>query len=139
MNKLLQEAIGGRAQPEVLVHYEPHALPTLCIKPQALKRCLMNLINNATRYGKEVWVHTSMMKDFLMISIEDDGPGIPDDKVQDVFKPFFRLDPSRNMATGGVGLGLTIARDIAQTHGGDVKLTSSDRHGGLQASLILPH
>lgn len=139
MNKLLQEAIGGRAQPEVLVHYEPHALPTLCIKPQALKRCLMNLINNATRYGKEVWVNTSMMKDFLMISIEDDGPGIPDNKVQDVFKPFFRLDPSRNMATGGVGLGLTIARDIAQTHAGDIKLTSSDRHGGLQATLILPY
>ncbi len=139
MNELLQKAIEDRAQPEILVHYGSHSLPTLCIKPQALKRCLMNLLNNATRYGKEVWVNTSMVKDFLMVSIEDDGPGIPEDKVQDVFKPFFRLDSSRNMATGGVGLGLTIARDIAQTHGGDVKLTSSDRHGGLQATLILPY
>jgi len=139
MNKLLLEAIGGRAQPEKVVHYTPHLLPLLCVKPQALKRSLTNLINNATRYGDEVWVRTSTAPDYLTISIEDDGPGIPEERTEEVFKPFFRLDPSRNMATGGVGLGLTIARDIAHTHGGDIKLSSSKDHGGLQASLILPY
>lgn len=139
MSQLLLDAVDGRAQLDSIVHYTPHPLPTLCTKPQALKRCLTNLINNATRYGHEVWVSASTDKDFLMISIEDDGPGIAQEKMEEVFKPFFRLDPSRNMATGGVGLGLTIARDIAQSHGGDIKLASSERHGGLQASLILPY
>ena len=139
MNELLLEAIDGRAQPEKIVHYTRPSLPTLYIKPQALKRCLMNLINNAARYGHEVWVNAFMDKDHLTISIEDDGPGIPEEKAEEVFKPFFRLDPSRNMATGGVGLGLTIARDIAQSHGGDIKLIPSENHGGLQASLVLPY
>lgn len=139
MTQLVMDAVDGRAQLDSIVHYTPHPLPTLCIKPHALKRCLTNLINNATRYGHEVWVSASTDKDFLMISIEDDGPGIPEEKVEEVFKPFFRLDPSRNLATGGVGLGLTIARDIAQSHGGDIKLISSERHGGLQASLVLPY
>ncbi len=139
MNDLLLEAVDGRAHLEKVVHYAPRPLPTLLIKSQALKRCLTNLINNAARYGHEVWVNACMDKDHLMISIEDDGPGIPEEKREEVFKPFFRLDPSRNMTTGGVGLGLTIARDIAQSHGGDIRLTSSDDHGGLQASLILPY
>lgn len=139
MNELLLEAIAGRAQPEKVVHYTPQPLPMLCVKPQALKRSLMNLINNATRYGDKVWIHCSTTNDVLTICIEDDGPGIPAEKVEEVFKPFFRLDPSRNMATGGVGLGLTIARDIAHTHGGDIKLFSSNDHGGLRASLILPY
>jgi two-component system osmolarity sensor histidine kinase EnvZ len=139
INDLLLEAIEGRAHVEKTVHYTVHPLPTLFVKPQALKRCLTNLINNAVRYGHEVWVKASIDNNCLIISIEDDGPGIPEEKVEDVFKPFFRLDPSRNMATGGVGLGLTIARDIAQTHGGDITLSPSERHGGLKASLVLPY
>jgi len=139
INELLKSAIEGRAQPEKIVHYTPDSLPTLSVKPQALKRCLMNLISNAARYGHEVWVTTHRAKDYLTISIEDDGPGIPQEKMEEVFKPFFRLDPSRNRATGGVGLGLTIARDIAQSHGGDILLCSSKDHGGLQASLVLPY
>ncbi|MBY0502216.1 MAG: HAMP domain-containing protein [Alphaproteobacteria bacterium] len=139
MKELLQEVIEGRAQPDVGVHYAPSPLPILCVKPQALKRCLTNLINNACRYGREVWVQTTTDSNFLTISIEDNGNGIPEDKIQDVFKPFFRLDPSRNMSTGGVGLGLTIARDIAHSHGGDVVLASSEIHGGLKASLVLPY
>ncbi|MBS0271795.1 MAG: HAMP domain-containing protein [Proteobacteria bacterium] len=139
MGELLQDSIDGRAQLNTVVHYTPRALPVLCVKLQALKRCLTNLINNASRYGHEVWVTTMIERDYLIISIEDDGPGIPADKVEDVFKPFFRLDPSRNMATGGVGLGLTIARDIAQSHGGEIELSTSKKHGGLKASLILPY
>ena len=139
INELLRDAIEGRAQLEKVVHYTPDSLPILSIKPQALKRCLMNLISNAARYGHEVWVTTHRAKDSLTISIEDDGPGIPPEKTEEVFKPFFRLDPSRNSSTGGVGLGLTIARDIAQSHGGDIILCSSKDHGGLQASLVLPY
>lgn len=139
MNELLLDAIEGRAQPEKMVHALFPVLPTLCVKPQALKRCLTNLINNATRYGHEVWVTAVIDKGSLVISIEDDGPGIPEEKREEAFKPFFRLDPSRNMATGGVGLGLTIARDIAQSHGGDIRLAFSESYGGLQASLVLPY
>lgn len=138
MNSLLLDAIEGRAQLTASIHYNPVSLPSLHIKPQALKRCLTNLINNATRYGKEVWVNTQTNTDSLVIFVEDNGPGIPEEKMQEVFKPFFRLDRSRNINTGGVGLGLTIARDIAQSHGGDIQLTSSKNHGGLSASLILP-
>jgi len=138
MSDFLRDAIDGRADLQTGVHHTPHPLPVVYVKPQALKRCVMNLINNATRYGHEVWVKAFTDKDYLIISVEDDGPGIPEDKVEEVFKPFFRLDSSRNIATGGVGLGLTIARDIAQGHGGDIMLSSSD-HGGLKASLVLPY
>lgn len=139
MDHLLKDVIEGRAQPEKVVHYKSEPVPTLSVKPQALKRCLMNLINNATRYGQEVWVQTFADKDHFIIKIEDNGPGIPEEKVHEVFKPFFRLDPSRNQTTGGVGLGLTIARDIAQSHGGEIRLSSSANRGGLEAALVLPY
>lgn len=139
INELIVDAIEGRVQPEKVVHYVPQTLPLLSVKPQALKRCLMNLINNAVRYGNEVWVSTSTTTESLTILIEDNGAGIPEDKFKEVFKPFFRLDGSRNMATGGVGLGLSIARDIAHTHGGDIILSSSEVHGGLAVSLVLPY
>lgn len=139
INELILDAIEGRAQPEIVVHYAPQLLPKLSVKPQALKRCLMNLINNAARYGHEVWVSTSTTAESITILIEDDGSGIPEDKFKDVFQPFFRLEGSRNMATGGVGLGLSIARDIAHTHGGDIILAASEDHGGLAASLVLPY
>jgi two-component system osmolarity sensor histidine kinase EnvZ len=139
INELLLEAIKGRIQPDIQVHYTPHKLPRLNVKPQALKRCLTNLINNAVRYGHEVWISTSTTAEALTILIEDDGPGIPEDKFQEVFQPFFRLESSRNTATGGVGLGLSIARDIAHTHGGEITLAPSIAHGGLAVSLILPY
>ncbi len=139
MNDFIQTAIGARAHLDKTIHYVDQKLPTLWIKPQALKRCLTNLINNACRYGNGVWVSVTDNYDTLSISVEDDGPGIPEEKREDVFKPFFRLDPSRNMATGGVGLGLTIARDIAHSHGGDIELSTSEEHGGLCVSLVLPY
>jgi two-component system osmolarity sensor histidine kinase EnvZ len=71
------------------------------------------------------------------VTIDDDGPGIPKDSREDVFRPFFRLDPSRNIATGGVGLGLSIARDIAHGHGGEIALEDSPL-GGLRVVLTLP-
>lgn len=140
MNELILDAIEGRMQPESTVNYmTENFLPKVCVKPQALKRCLMNLINNATRYGHEVWISLVETQESLTICVEDDGPGIPEDKYGDVFQPFFRLEASRNMATGGVGLGLSIARDIAHTHGGEIILSRSETYGGLRASLVLPY
>lgn len=138
MNTLLLDAIGGRSHMNKKVHYKSQTLPHLNLKAQALKRCLTNLVNNASRYGKEVWINAHSNSESLVVSIEDDGPGIPEDKIEEVFKPFFRLDCSRNISTGGVGLGLTIARDIAQSHGGEIRLSTSKAHGGLCVSLILP-
>lgn len=139
MDTFIQTAIDGRALVDKTVHYESKSLPTLWIKPQALKRCLTNLVNNACRYGTEVWVSAMKDTENLIISVEDNGPGIPHEKIEDVFKPFYRLEASRNMSTGGVGLGLTIARDIAHHHGGDLVLSNSKPHGGLKADLIVPY
>jgi len=110
------------------------ALP---VRPNALKRAIANLLQNAKRYGKRVWVTVMRSGDQVEIIIDDDGPGIPEAKRAEAFQPFVRLEPSRNPATGGTGLGLTIARDIARGHGGDLLLEDSPR-GGLRAILRLP-
>ena len=111
--------------------------PILPVRPDALRRCLANLIANARRYGRHVWLSCVMVDDGVDILIDDDGPGIPLSERDRVFQPFIRLDPSRNPSTGGIGLGLTIARDVARSHGGDVRLENSP-HGGLRARVHLP-
>jgi two-component system, OmpR family, osmolarity sensor histidine kinase EnvZ len=107
------------------------------VRPNALRRCLANLIANARRYGRNVWLSSVPVEDGVDILVDDDGPGIPAAERERVFQPFIRLDPSRNPSTGGVGLGLTIARDVARGHGGDVRLETSP-HGGLRARVHLP-
>jgi two-component system osmolarity sensor histidine kinase EnvZ len=107
------------------------------IRPVAMRRCLDNLIGNALRYGARVNVAIIWGRRLVSVVVDDDGPGIPADKREEVFRPFVRLDPSRNAATGGVGLGLSIARDIAHGHGGDIALEDSPM-GGLRAILTLP-
>lgn len=109
----------------------------LSVRPNALRRCLTNLIANARRYGRHVWLSSMPADGGIDILIDDDGPGIPPGDRDRVFRPFIRLDPSRNPSTGGVGLGLTIARDAARSHGGDVRLETSPR-GGLRARVHLP-
>jgi two-component system osmolarity sensor histidine kinase EnvZ len=94
-------------------------------------------VSNATQYGRHVAVTAARRNGAIEIVVDDDGPGIPPDRREDVFKPFFRLDPSRNVETGGVGLGLTIARDILRSHGGDLTLGDSPL-GGLRAMLVVP-
>lgn len=109
----------------------------LPVRPNAVRRCLGNLIANACRYGKHVWLSTAPADDGIDILVDDDGPGIPEAERERVFRPFIRLDASRNQATGGVGLGLTIARDMARSHGGDIRLEISP-FGGLRARIHLP-
>lgn len=115
----------------------------LMIRPQAIRRALMNIIDNALRYGNGVaTVVLEQSATFVRIKVTDSGPGIPEAEQENVFKPFTRLEPSRNSQTGGVGLGLSIARAIAQSHGGDVTLENRcDEHGkiiGLEATFRLP-
>ena len=104
---------------------------------QLLKRCLSNLVDNAVLYGKCAEIRVEEGPDQLVIAVRDRGPGIPEAEIEKVFEPFHRLEGSRSRETGGTGLGLSIARNIAQAHGGDVRLRTRDG-GGLEAILTLP-
>ena len=97
----------------------------------------MNLLTNAGRYAKHAKVRLETDHDMARITIDDDGPGIPAAKRADVFRAFYRIEPSRNKKTGGIGLGLTIARDIILSHGGELTLSDSPM-GGLRAVITLP-
>ncbi len=102
-----------------------------------LKRAFNNIIDNSKRYAKQIEIILYTNEKDCVIEFNDDGEGIPRDKYEDVFKPFFTLDPSRNKLKGESGLGLTITRDIIRSHGGDVKLSESNL-GGLQLKVLLP-
>lgn len=109
----------------------------IAARPLAMKRCLANLVANAQRFGQTIAISAVRRKRWIEITVDDDGPGIPLAKREDVFRPFFRLEQSRNPLTGGVGLGLTIARDVIRGHGGDLVLLDSPLNG-LRARLRLP-
>jgi two-component system osmolarity sensor histidine kinase EnvZ len=94
-------------------------------------------VNNAVRHADQVEIRATVEGDQVWIALDDDGPGIPESQREAVFKPFYRLDPSRNPSTGGVGLGLAIARDIVLSHGGDIQLADAPE-GGLRVLLRLP-
>jgi two-component system, OmpR family, osmolarity sensor histidine kinase EnvZ len=119
----------------VMLH--PGGPITVTVRPMAIKRCLANLVGNAQRYGRRVEIAAAREGRFVVVHVDDDGPGVPIDRRDDVFRPFFRLDEARNMDQSGSGLGLSIARDIARSHGGDVNLSDSQL-GGLRASLRIP-
>jgi signal transduction histidine kinase len=106
-------------------------------RPLALQRCLRNLIDNAVKYGKHATLNVIDSTKCLQIIVADEGPGIPEQQLEQVFEPFVRLEPSRSRETGGVGLGLSISRDIARGHGGDLMLRNR-ASGGLEAVLTLP-
>ena len=111
--------------------------PIATVRPDAFKRCLANLLNNALRHGEKISIEGSCDQKFLLIHVDDDGPGIPTDSRENVFRPFVRLDEARNQDKGGTGLGLSISRDVARAHGGDVFLSKSPL-GGLRASVRVP-
>lgn len=111
-------------------------LPLRC-RPLALKRALRNLIENAVRYGNAARVRVMGEPGEVLVRIDDDGPGIPDAMLERVFEPFFRLEGSRSQETGGVGLGLAIARTVVRGHGGEITLANRPE-GGLRATVRLP-
>lgn len=106
-------------------------------RPSAISRLISNLVANGLRHGDKLSINVSQGDNWITVSIDDDGPGIPLEMREDVFKPFMRLDDARNQDEGGTGLGLSIARDIARNHGGDINMHESDM-GGLQAVVRLP-
>ena len=110
---------------------------TILIRPNAIRRCITNLVVNALTHAETVEVTAIRRGALVEITVDDDGPGIPEDQHEAVFKPFYRLDPSRNPGTGGTGLGLSIARDVARGSGGDVSLAEAPL-GGLRAIITLP-
>lgn len=112
----------------------PAAFPA---RPMALRRCLDNLLGNAVTYGGAAEVSAREDATGLTLTVADRGPGIPEAELERVFEPFLRLEPSRSRETGGVGLGLSIARTIARAHGGELVLRNRDG-GGLEAVLTLP-
>jgi two-component system osmolarity sensor histidine kinase EnvZ len=111
--------------------------PIVQLRADAFKRCVGNLVANATRYANTIEISGTREPRWLTVTIDDDGPGIPANRREDVFRPFLRLDDARNQNEGGTGLGLAIARDIAGSHGGDILLSESPL-GGLRATIRVP-
>lgn len=111
--------------------------PLVVVRPDAIRRLLTNLVSNAARFGDRIAIRATHDARYLIVMVDDDGPGISMELREDVFKPFFRLDEARNVDGGGTGLGLAIARDIARSHGGDIMLGDSPL-GGLRATVRLP-
>jgi signal transduction histidine kinase len=112
------------------------AVLVIC-RPVAISRAVANLVDNAVKYGGNARVRLDRFADRAVVIIDDDGPGIPEEECEKVFAPFYRIESSRNRDTGGVGLGLAVARNSAREHGGDLTLGRSES-GGLRARLELP-
>jgi two-component system osmolarity sensor histidine kinase EnvZ len=134
---LVEDVIAGWRRNNAKIDDHVEGKITAWLKPRALQRCLDNLIANACRYGEHVWVRVGKRAEMTEIIIDDDGPGIPESEREKAFRPFYRVDQSRNAETGGTGLGLAIARGVARAHGGDIILEDSP-HGGLRARVRLP-
>ncbi len=107
------------------------------IRPNSIKRCLSNLIDNGLSYGKKIGITSKKTIKDVIIFVDDDGPGIPEQEYQNVMKPFYRIDKSRGLNKSGVGLGLSIANDIIRSHGGNISLAKGPL-GGLRVKVSLP-
>ncbi len=137
MVELLNEVVTAARRQNPNVSLNAPAGITIILRRNAMKRCLTNLVGNALRYGSHAEINAVVHDHMVTITVDDDGPGIEAARREDMFRPFTRIEESRNPATGGVGLGLTIARDIARFHGGDVALEDAPL-GGLRARVWLP-
>ncbi len=137
LGELLSEIAGNVERAGASITTDVPANISMTARRSALKRAVGNLVNNGLRYANHVWIAARRTDRHVEITVDDDGPGISPDKYEEVFKPFIRLDEARNQNESGVGMGLTIVRDVARAHGGDVTLGKSE-HGGLRAIIRLP-
>ncbi|MEZ5853400.1 MAG: ATP-binding protein [Hyphomicrobiaceae bacterium] len=140
VSPMLEEVIGETQHFGVDVTYKINRRRRDLIVPlkrNAMKRAITNLVTNAARFGDHVLIRVATERDWVRIEVEDDGPGIPAEERENVFRPFYRLDHARNQDEGNSGLGLAIARDIARSHGGNVTLGQSTM-GGLKAVIRVP-
>ncbi len=137
LDALAADCAGGFSETGGAVTFDGGGELTVEADPAALRRALANLIANAVKYGGAARVKAFAQDGRAVVTVEDDGPGLPDDELEAVFEPFHRAERSRSRETGGAGLGLTVARQAARAHGGDVSLANQSR-GGLLARLELP-
>lgn len=137
LSDLIEDIVSTVKRKKVSIDYHSEGDITLPVRPNAFRRCVTNVIENAARYGTNISVRIGTRAQAIEITVDDDGPGIPESERENVFNPFYRLEQSRNVQTGGVGLGLSIVRDVVRTHGGDIHLSTSPQ-GGLRARLRFP-
>lgn len=138
MNELILSVLNKYRTKDAFIRYKTNdQVSAIQGREQALKRAITNVISNALKYGKTVAVDLESNDRKLEITIDDDGPGIPADKREDVFKAFYRLEESRNKETGGIGLGLAITKDVITSHGGKIELADSPL-GGLRVLISIP-
>jgi two-component system osmolarity sensor histidine kinase EnvZ len=137
LKDLIEQAASNANRESSLVQTDVPEGLSLLLRPVAFERCIGNLIGNALKYGKHAWISAGRFGDSIEIRVDDDGPGVPESQYEEVFKPFFRGESSRNAKTGGVGLGLPIVQDIVLSHGGQVWLDKSPK-GGLRVVIDLP-
>jgi two-component system osmolarity sensor histidine kinase EnvZ len=139
LSELVREAASAaeRAQPKAQISVTASVHVPVSVRRAGLRRVLANLIENALKHGSKVAVSLTQDERLVEIAVEDNGPGIPQPRREEAFRPFHRLDEGRNLQSGGSGLGLAIARDIARAHGGDIVLSESPL-GGLKATVRLP-
>ncbi|MFD1487632.1 ATP-binding protein [Ancylobacter vacuolatus] len=137
MARLIEEARINAERQGAKVSASYSGDPMVMVRVDAFRRCLANLVGNAGRHAARIEITGTRDERWLTIAVDDDGPGIAPALREDVFRPFFRLDEARNQDAGGSGLGLTIARDAARAHGGDVILGESAL-GGLRAAIRIP-
>ena len=135
INSLITDIIKKYDRNQVSVNLEENL--KINVRLNAIKRCLINLINNGLAYGKKIKIITKKTQNKLIIFIDDDGPGIPEKEYQNVLKPFYRIDESRSQNKSGVGLGLSIANDIINSHGGNISFEKSPLKG-LRVKIFLP-
>ena len=135
LNNVIKDVVTKYENKEINVSIEENL--EINIRPNSIKRCLSNLIDNGLSYGKKVEIFSNKTKKNILILIDDDGPGINENEYQNVMKPFYRIDKSRGQNKSGVGLGLSIANDIIRSHGGVISLEKSPLNG-LRVKISLP-
>ena len=135
INKIFKEIMAEKNNKNLFFNFSNEII--FVARKNALKRCFNNIIENGLNYATNVYVGISKTTNRINILIDDDGPGIPINQYKNVFKPFYRLDKSRNLNHSSVGLGMSIAEDIVRSHGGNIELNESE-HKGLQVRISLP-
>jgi len=135
INKLFEEIINEKNNKNLHLNFSDRII--FVARKKSLKRCFNNIIENGLNYATNVYVHVTKSTKMVNIIVNDDGPGIPINQYKNVFKPFYRIDDSRNLNHSGVGLGMSIAEDIVRSHGGNIELSES-KYNGLQVRISLP-
>ena len=135
LNQLIEEIV--KQYDKKRITFNSNEILKINMRPQSFRRCIANLIDNGLAYGKSIEISSNKVANNVLILIDDNGPGIPENEYKNVMKPFYRIDKSRGQNKAGVGLGLSIANDIIRSHGGNISLEKSPLNG-LRVRVSLP-